>query len=106
MSYRRAIGLTAFTAVLATWPIAIYLSRQRVWTEDTLWIVDVMGISCLAFLAGCAIVLRSWIIGGMLIGLCVGALLGSGLAAVGGTIIGFSIGGTIDSEKTARKAKP
>jgi hypothetical protein len=102
----RAIGIVAFMAVLAMWPVVIYLSRQRVWEEGTLWIVVVMLVSCLAFLIGCAIVLRSWTIGGMLIGLCVGVLLQSEQAAIVSTAIGFMIGAAIAGGKTDQMVKP
>ncbi len=100
----KVIGLAVFIAVLAIWPIAIYLSRQRVWNEATFWIVEVMLLSCNLFFAGCAVVLSSWIIGGMLIGLCVGVLLGGGFGATMGAIIGFSIAGALSDWGTAKNS--
>src|SRR5579863_7820650 len=68
-----AIDIAAFIAVLAAWPIVVYVAGRH--SPDA---IPMLAVASLAFMIGCAIILRSWSIGGTLIGLCIGILVGNG----------------------------
>jgi hypothetical protein len=96
----RLLRLALFMAVLACWPVAIYLLGKRLpHTSQGAAIMSWTLVACLAFLIGCAIVLRSWIIAGALIGIFGGLLL-TAMDQVPnlmpGTIVGAFIGFLID----------
>jgi hypothetical protein len=89
---RRTIGIAAFIAVLAAWPIVLYVAGKH--SPD---MVPALAAAALAFIIGCAIVLRSWAIGGIVIARCIGALLRQdGFEVFMLMIAGFSIGASID----------
>jgi hypothetical protein len=87
----RTIGIAAFIAVLAAWPIVLYVTGKH--SPDA---VPVLAVAAFAFIIGCAIALRSWAIGGVLMGLCIGVLLQDAFLIVMLMIAGFSIGASID----------
>ena len=81
-----------FIAVLVAWPIVLYFAAKR-----SPEMVPSLAAAALAFIIGCTIVLRSWAIGGILIGYGIGALSQlDGVLVVALMIAGFSIGASLD----------
>ncbi len=81
-----------FIAALVAWPIVLYVAAKR-----SPEMVPSLAAGALAFITGGAIVLRSWAIGGILIGYGIGALSQlDGALAVLLMIAGFSIGASLD----------
>ena len=62
MRYLRAIGKAVFVAVLVACPVVLFLELQH--TSS----IPVVLIPIVMFLVICAVVLRSWFIGGILLG--------------------------------------
>ncbi len=87
----RTIGIAGFIAVLAAWPIVLYVAG-----EHSPNAVPALTVAAFVFVIGGAIVLRSWAIAGTLMGLGIGVLLHDASLVVVLMVVGVSIGAALD----------
>jgi hypothetical protein len=109
MAYRRAILRAAFIAILAAWPVGIYLVRQHDWKGEIGVLVVIWApLASVVFFTACAVALRSWVVGGILVGLCVGAFAPDAGFAIILPIFGALVGLVMEDRapKKTRSASP
>ncbi len=101
----RTIRRAAFIAVLAAWPVAMYVVRQHDWGGNAELSVEVALFSSAMFFTACVIALRSWVIGGVVIGLCVGAFAPDASFAIVLATFGVLFGLAME-DRSPKKRRP
>jgi len=86
--------MTLLIAVLTALPIAMCIASMHV--PDT---TRNLALASLALTIACAVIFRSWVVTGTVIGLCIGVLQLDIVLAILWMTVGFSVGSAIDPKR-------